>query len=410
MRILIGLALLVALAAAITAGGFAVWHAYRGRRVAAVLWSVLAVVVFAGQCSAAIAVRPVQLSAARPTPAITPRTSATPTPVAAATPNPCRAPLGGATVQLPVTDFGRILADPGGCHVFVSSPASSTVVVLDYTGGVVKTLTEEYGADAMVSDGSALYVALTGTGAIDEIDLRSLNRVRTLATGLVKPQDLALAGGRLWTTSGNCAQWTVKLASVDPGTGAVKVYDVSGNTSLSYCAAFASGAAGAARLVAWDIGLEPANVTTLDVSSGTPVVVMTQREEILQNLQDGVVTPAGKLVTASGWPYEFDQWRLADLQQDGIVYPGAPYPVAVAVAAGRLAAGLGSTAGDGSTVRVFALDRPAAIASLLPSSGQNDELFRRGLALAPDGTAVFAVTGALDPQRSSVTVHVLPLA
>ena len=161
--------------------------------------------------------------------------------------------------------------------------------------------------------------------------------------------------------------------------------------------------------MAWDQGLEPANLTSLDVSSGAPVVVLTQREEILGNLGDAVITAAGKLVTASGAPYEFDQWRLSDLQQDGVVYPGTAYPVAVATAAGRIATGVGSVAGEGAGVHVFALDRPVAIASLLPSMGQTDQLYRRGLAMSPDGTLVFAVTGSIDPQHHTVTVNVLPI-
>lgn len=410
MRILIGLALLVALGAALTAGGFALFHAFRGRRFPALVWTVLAVVIFTVQCSAAFALKPVDFSASRSTSTPLPSQNPAPnTPAAPATPDSCRHLRTSTATELAVSDFGRIFADPGSCHVFVSSPASNSIVVLDYSGNVVKTIADEYGATAMVANGSVLYVALNGTGSIDEIDLHSLTRIKTLTSGLVKPADLAIAGGRLWTTSGNCSQWTVKLVGIDPATGDAKQYDPDRNTNLSYCAAFATASPASARLLAWDSGLEPANLTVLDVSSGAPVTAITQREEILGNLGDAVVTAGGKIVTASGAPYEFDQWRLTDLQQDGVVYPGSPYPVAVATAGGRIAAGVGSVAGETAAVRVFSLDKPAAIASFLPATDQNHQLYRRGLAMSPDGTVVFAVTGSFDPRQATVTFNVLPI-
>lgn len=329
-------------------------------------------------------------------------------PLAASPADPCRRPAAGVSTELPVADFGRILADPNSCRVFVSSPSSNTVLVLDYSGRLVKTFTDEYGADAMVTSGSVLYVALTSTGSIDEIDLQS-GSSKTLASALVKPLDLALAGGRLWTTTGNCSQWEVKLVGIDLGTGAAKEYAPDQSTNLGYCVGFATGAGGDS-LVAWDAGLEPANLTTLDVSSGAPLLTLTQREERLQNLGDAAITAGDKLVTASGWPYEFDQWKLSDLRQDGIVYPGAAYPVAVATAGTRIAAGVASVAGEDATIRVYQVDKPSPIASLLQSSGQNDGLYRRGLAMSPDGRLVFAVTGSIDPQQHNVTLHVLPVA
>lgn len=284
------------------------------------------------------------------------------------------------------------------------------MVVLDYSGSLVKTIPDEYGADAMVVNGSVLYVALTTTGTIDEIDLHTLTRIKTLASGLVKPSDLALAGGLLWTTSGNCAQWSVQLVAIDPSTGEETEYTPDGSTNLSYCAAFATDAISSDRLVAWDAGLEPANLTTLDVSSGTPTLMLSQREEILENLGDAVVTSGDKVVTASGYPYEFDQWKLSNLRQDGVVYPGSAYPVAVASAGGNVATGVASVAGEAASVRVFRLGRPGAIIATLPSSGQNDGLYRRGLAMSSDGNLVFAVTGSIDPRQHTVTLNVLPTA
>src|SRR5207245_7850696 len=140
-------------------------------------------------------------------------------------------------------------------------------------------------------DGSTLYVALTTSGSIDVIDTQTLTRARTLASGLVKPRDLVIAGGRLWTTSGECTQFTMQLASVDPATGKVTTFDADRSTNLGYCAAFATTNKTQTFIVAWDSGLHPGSITVLDVSSGKPVVVTSKRAENLGNLIESSIKP-----------------------------------------------------------------------------------------------------------------------
>ncbi len=77
------------------------------------------------------------------------------------------------TTALPVSGFGRIVVDGASKKVFVSSPRSSAIVVLDFSGRIVRTITDEPGADAMVVIGSVLYVSLTTAGAIDAIDTKN---------------------------------------------------------------------------------------------------------------------------------------------------------------------------------------------------------------------------------------------
>ncbi len=351
----------------------------------------------------AVSAQPVSRATALPS--ASPLVAPSPSP-----PDPCRPSGSTAAVVLPVTNFGRVLADPANCYVYVSSPASNAIVVIDYSGNVVTTIQDEYGADAMVISGSSLYVALTTTGSIDQIDTATLKRVKTVASGLVKPRDLAFAGGRLWTTSGDCAQWTMKLASVDPASGKVAYFDPDRNSNLGYCAGFASEAKPGSQLVAWDSGLSPGSITVMDVSAGSPVVVTSTREEILGNLMDAAMTPGGdRLVTASGAPYEFDEWRLSGVSQDGIVYPGQPYPNSVAISPmynGLLATGLSQANGD--VVAEYELGKPAPIATMLDTGIDHNLLYPRGLAFSRDGTLIFAVTGvALDGTTSVVRLNVL---
>ena len=349
-----------------------------------------------------------------PTAAISPKPSnrapAPVSPTSSAVADPCGRMPGGTSALLPVADFGRVVADPQNCQVFISSPAGNVVIVADYSGNVIKTIPDEYGAGAMVVEGSNLYVTLTTTGSIDQIDTRSLTRVRTVASGLVKPRDLAFAGGRLWTTTGVCAQWTMKLVSVDPVSGTVAQFDADRSTNLSYCAGFATGSAGK-LLVAWDSGLSPGSITVLDVSSGRPVILVSKREENLGNLVDAAVGPGGdKLVTASGAPYEFDQWNLSTATQDGVVYPASPYPNSVAISPvrrGLVATGVSQSNGD--SVAEWELGKPAPVATMLKVGINHNLLYPRGLAFSRDGGLIFAVTGvALDGSAPTVTLNVLP--
>lgn len=371
---------------------------------------VLALAVGIAACggSATAGATPRAAASAAPSPA--PSASAS-NPAPPPAPDPCRRSAGAVAVTLPITGFGRVLGDPNNCHVFVSSPSSNAVVVADFSGNLVKTIPDEYGADAMVIDGSNLYVTLTTTGSIDLIDTQSLTRVRTVATGLVKPRDLAFAGGRLWTTTGVCAEWTMQLASVDPASGKVTVFAPDRNTNLSYCAAFATASSASNLLVAWDSGLEPGTVTVFNVATGMPIALVSQREEILGNLTDAAIAPGGdKLVTASGAPYEFDQWSLKSASQDGVIYPGSPYPNSVAISAvrnGLVATGVSQQTGD--SVAEYELGKPAPIAKMLNVGIDHNLLYPRGLAFSRDGSLIFAVTGAaLDGSQPVVTLNVLP--
>jgi len=302
---------------------------------------------------------------------------------------------------LPVTTFGHMVVDPMTGHVFISSPDANAIVVLDYFANIVRTIPNEAGADGMVVSGSSLYVALTTAGAIDEISTTGLSRRRTLVSGLEQPADLVMAGGRLWTTTGACTNFSTQLVSIDPLTGAMDMYPAPPNSNLSYCMEFAGSAALRNVLLAWDIGLSPATITEIDVSTGAPVALVSRREDILGNLQDIAITPDGSaFITASGAPYEFDEWRMSDLMQDGVIYPGVPYPISVAVnQAGTIAGGLYSP--TGWTLREYRLGRPDYLYSGAFGT-QTNQLFARGLSFTPDGSRLLVVTG--DQQLGEKTV------
>lgn len=340
--------------------------------------------------------------------ATTPVSSSSPTgetaPVQAASPTPDK---GDHVTMLPMTTFGHMVVDPKTKHVFVSSPEASAIVVLDYSANIVGMIANEAGADGMVLSGSSLYVALTTAGAIDEISTIRLSRTRTLTTGLVQPADLVLAGGRLWTTTGACTYWSTELVGVDLLTGETKTYPAPANSNLSYCAAFAGSLALPNILLAWDHGLSPATITEIDVSTGAPVAVASRREETLGNLQGIAITSDGSLfITASGAPYEFDEWRTSDLTQDGVIYPGMPYPVAVAVSGnGTLAGGLWSP--TGWTLREYSVGQPDHYLYSGAFGSQTNLIFARGLAFTPDSSRLLVVTGDQDIGQKTVIFNSL---
>ncbi len=304
--------------------------------------------------------------------------------------------------SLGVTSFGRILVDPATSHTFVSSPGSSDIFVLDFNGNIVKTITGEAGADAMAIVGNTLYVSLTTTGAIDKIDTGTLTETGVLVNGLVRPGDLFYAGSKLWSTSGNCASSTVELVSVDPAapTPTVTHYPgvFNGANALAFCARFASNPASNPNLLlGWDLGSNPAQITTFDVSSGSPVQKASALEGILGNLQDVAVNPGGThFITASGAPYEFDEWNVADLTQDGVIYPANTYPTAVATspAAGGLMGG-GLNGIYDPDFYAYQIGHPAAPLAKVDFGGTSNTVPSRGVAISPDGSVAFVISGYL---------------
>lgn len=305
-----------------------------------------------------------------------------------------------APVVLPLSSFGGVVVDGLHQHVFISSPSDNTVLAADYSGNVVARFTGLAGAGRMALDGSSLFVLDSNAGAIERIDTAALTDKGTLASGLVKPNDLAVAGGRLWTTTNGCSQWSTQLVAVDESTGAESPYPAP-TTMLGYCAAFATSRGNPTLLVAWDAGIEPANLTSLNVGGkGAPAVVLDQRENSLQNLTDVAVSDDGQTIfPASGAPYEIDPYSTASLGPTGLAFPTGSYPDAVATTGfqgGLLAAGIDDSYSP--LVGVFSSTNPA-----VETSFNFGQIWPRGLAFSPDGSHLFAVSGA--PWTAAPTVQ-----
>lgn len=301
--------------------------------------------------------------------------------------SPARA--AGVSVPLGAIGFGSVVVDDTNGHVFVSGAAANEVLVFDFAGNLVTTISNVSGAGAMVVHGPSLYVVERNVGAIEAIDLGTLTDSGPVATGLNAPGWLAFAGGKLWVSVNGTYGWA-QLASVGLD-GTVTVFPTS-----YYSPDLATSQSDPDTVYVAEDGLSPGAVYRLDVSSGSPVVAAGNGFTDQSNIEQLAVSPDGtRVIPAAGYPYSFEELSAATLVPDGIVYPGQPYPSAVAVSPGR--GGLVATGLDNGysspDISVFRLGVQQAIftATTQNSSGTAN-VVPHGLALSGDGALLFAVT------------------
>ncbi|MYX96029.1 Ig-like domain repeat protein [Streptomyces sp. SID486] len=293
---------------------------------------------------------------------------------------------------LPVRQTGDIVVDAVHQQVFISDPLNGKIVVTDYTGKVLKQLTTNlsgvHGLE-LSADSGTLYAAVQDLDAIAVIDTASDTETGRYTVG-DKPLSVALAGGRLWFGYGGAAAGDI--GSVDLTS---ETHDVTlGQDNSWYAAPLLDAAPGSTTLVAGAPGQSPVELASYDVSSGTATKLASTREAG-DNLGDLQVTPDGKdVVVASGAPYYQQVFRTSDLNEDG-KYVTDAYPNSVAIAPdGTVAAGIDGSydpdvyifrPGSGEAVRTYDFPNTGT------SSG-SDLLADSGLAWAPDGSRLFAVT------------------
>jgi hypothetical protein len=287
------------------------------------------------------------------------------------------------TTTIP-TGFGGMAVDAAHSQVFVSSPTSGTITALDFNGAILGTVSGEAGPGSMVVHGDSLYVALRNGGAIDVFDTATRVRTATLAQGLLdQPGPLVFAGDQLWTTVGACFSGAVKLASVDPVTGDVDSFTMPANTQLSYCAGLAADPWDQSTIIGWSLGLSPPTTSRIDVSTGTPVVQVTQRE--VGGTEVAFMPGGSTFVTYN------KEYRVGDLTPTGIMYPTAGSAVATTPGQGGLVA-MGTWSPYGPDLWVYRAGQPG-VNVLTHDFGVTDEAITAGgLAFSPDATRLFSVS------------------
>jgi hypothetical protein len=310
------------------------------------------------------------------------------------------------TVTLPITTYSHMLVDPANQHIFITSGAGSTsILVVNYAGQTVTTIPNEAGATglALSSDGSTVYAALQGADAVSAISTSTLAETARYDTGTgTDPTYVAYTSGKIWFGYGAAAQGGI--GSIDPSTSPATVTLNAVNAAINtwYAAPMLSATA-SGELVAGEPGQSPDQLASWNVSSGTATVLAPS--EFIQsagNLKSMAITPDGTdVVTASGSPYDQQIFQVSDLSAVGS-YPTTFYPEAVSIANdGTVAAGTGIGNNE-----VFIFSAGASTPLNTFNFGDN-WLASDGVALTPDGTELFAVTLA-GGSGGTPTLNIIP--
>jgi hypothetical protein len=316
--------------------------------------------------------------------------------------------------QLPFsnTSGAWLAVDPSGAHVFVSGgPGNSSIVVLNYAGAVVKTITGENGASQMALNPAThtLYVALHDATAISEINTQTLTETKRFSTNpYPDPSSLVIAGGKLWFSCfQNDGENCHGLVSVNlDGTGMAPA--PAPITSYFFATALAAGGPGNKFLAAGDSYQSPPDVDVYDVSGATPTVVSHVHNPNggSAEVRDMTFDPTGaNLLLACGAPYYVESLATTNLLSSG-EYPTGPYPIAAAVTAnGQFVAGGISSTNNGADVFVYPVGSTTPVRSFLVGDQSGADLSGHGLAFNPDASRLFAV--AQNSATGHLTFHVL---
>jgi hypothetical protein len=293
--------------------------------------------------------------------------------------------LGGTATPLALTSFGELAVDDANEHVFVSGGSfSSSIVVLDFDGNVVTTITGQQGARGMALDPASgiLYVALQNANAISRIDTTTLTEVSRFATtGMSGPRSLALAGGRLWFDY-NCG------GPGGIGSAALDGSSVEAEGGIE-CATLAT-SPGDPDLLAAAVVRRSA-VRLYDVSSGALVGAgSADAPASATDVRDLAMSPdAGELLVASADLSAVKSFLVTDLSAAGSFASG-PSPLAVAASADGAFLAAGAEAASANDIFIYQSN--GTLVRSWDVGGSSNLLSDRGLSFSADSSRLFAVT------------------
>ncbi|GAA2434628.1 hypothetical protein GCM10010433_39200 [Streptomyces pulveraceus] len=298
---------------------------------------------------------------------------------------------------LPAASVGDIVADGVHKRVFISDPTGGKVLVADYNGAVIGTITSLPGVTGLElsADSGTLYAAVPGADAIVTIDTAGLKESARYATGAgTDPKHPALAGGKLWFGYGAAGEGNIGSLDLS-GAEPVVTLDQDQDRTWFSAPTLASTPGAPGTLAAGIETQSPAELAVYDVASGT--ATRTAHASVDGgNMRDLALSPDGKqIVVASAAPNRHQAYNTADLTR-GTAYASTAYPNAVDIAPnGTVAAG--SSAWYDPDVYVYktgSTTKPVRTYDF-PNTGNSsgaDTLADAGLAWASDTSRLFAVT------------------
>ncbi|NWF27865.1 Ig-like domain repeat protein [Streptomyces sp. PKU-EA00015] len=302
------------------------------------------------------------------------------------------------TRPIAVSDADDTVVDGVHQRLYFSDRYQNKIVVTDYTGTVVTTLTglPQVRDLELSPDSGTLYAAVHGADKIVAFDTATLTQTAEYPTGdRTIPSRLALAGGKLWFGYGD--QWDSGLGAVDltAETPTVTLDLAAGHDWASPPMLYAD-PDNAGTLLALDGGISSAPIVVYDISSGTPVVRVSAEKGGFYN--DAALTPDGQSVVVAGpGKRALTEYRLSDLEQVR-TYPVPDEPETVSVAADGTVAATVLDVDDLGDTYVFSggPDRPASIRNL---SHNWMPWFGHSMSWSADGGKLFVLSGSNDSTR-----------
>ncbi|MEU1678444.1 hypothetical protein ABZ422_05060 [Micromonospora zamorensis] len=235
-----------------------------------------------------------------------------------------------------VTSARDVAAGDG--RVFVA--AVDRVVVADATGAVTDTLEGMAGAVGLAidTDRDRLYVALSDSGELAEVDTATLQVVRKISLeGYRCPTNLALSGSRVWVGYGCGFESTGGVLTLDVAAADPTVVGITNNMYQAPRVAVAGNV-----LATGSPGLSPAMVEVYSVDGAQATRRGTIMNSIVANLRELVVTPDGSQVIgaygSSATHIGYDTTTLAEVRHYG-AGPGRPDAVTISPDGRYLAGG-----------------------------------------------------------------------
>jgi hypothetical protein len=319
------------------------------------------------------------------------------------------------TTELPFTSSSDMVVDPVGKHVFVSGgPGASSIVVLDFSGNIVKTITGEDGASQMALDSAThtLYVALHDANAISEIDTTTLAETTRFSTAYPDPTSLVLAGDKLWFScfqdDGTNCDGSIASADLD---GTNQTQPISG---WFFATVLAAGGTTDNLLAVADTYQEPSAVSVYDVSGNSPSLVsnLPSYQSDLAFVNGMAFDPSGAnlLLTSGGSGRVESRATSTLLLNPNGQYPIGAYPTAVAISPDGTEVAGGVNKGtnfpsEQTDVYVYPTNETTPLRTWWIG---NYEVPPNSLAFSPDGSDLFAL--ADNPSSGHVDFYVLGIA
>lgn len=299
----------------------------------------------------------------------------------------------GFVTRLPFSDFGAIEVDHANERIFVTSGAEDyQMVVLDFSGNVVRRFRGLAGPGGIFVRGDSVFVLLANFGDVLRLDRETLEPRRTYHIPFpANREDLQWAAGRLWTASHGWCSWWTTLTSLDPATGAATLHrgpEISRSFGELRCPGIRSSARHPGQLFAWDRGHSNPLLHRYDVT-GRPTSAASVATEIEGSMRD-VAIGEEHLYLVGGAPYGIEVHRWDTLERVGH-YLMEPYPVAVELSPDGTEVA-GASRRSGNTIWIF--DTVTGQETARYELGESSEFdpADAGLAYGPGGT-LFVVTG-----------------